>query len=117
MKGFTRIKQIIAIPDGFTVLSAVTDYDGNNENMDDLIKEGWSYVIALVDGGECADDYVALYEIDPGGWGEICNSAHLIRRRTCPNCNSEMTPVLIPYTDEALKYTCTRCLESINTGK
>ena len=91
MKDKLIIKQILPIPNGCTVLTPIEGTAGKVE-MVDLTREGWSYVIALVDGGEWDDDYISLYEIDTNGDGELCNSARIVPIRTCLRCGQEMTP-------------------------
>ena len=92
MRDPVRIKQILPITDGFTVLSTVDDGKGKTV-FEDATKEGWHYLFALVDGGEWDDDYVAVYEMDSIGCGEIDGSAfRIVPKCTCPKCGGEMTP-------------------------
>ena len=92
MRERLRIKQIAAIPDGYTVLSQVEDENGKT-NMEDSTKDGWHYLFALVDGGEWDDDYVAIYEMDATGCGEIDGGGYrIVPKRKCPSCGLEMTP-------------------------
>ena len=92
MRDHVRIKQILPITDGCTVLSLVED-DVGNRCFEDLSKEGWHYLFALVDGGEWDDDYVAIYEMDSIGCGEIDSSSfRIVPKCTCPKCGGEMTP-------------------------
>jgi len=105
MKDPVRIKQILPITDGFTVLS-LTEDDRGNHCFEDLTKEGWHYLFALVDGGEWDDDYVAIYEMDSIGCGEIDGSAfRIVPKCTCPKCGGEMTPRWYENTSKP-SYTC-----------
>ena len=86
MRDPLRIKQLLPITDGFTVLSAVTDENGKTA-FEDLTKEGWHYLFALVDGGEWDDDYVSIYEMDPIGCGEIDGAPYrIVSNHVCPRC-------------------------------
>ena len=101
-----RIKQIIPVPEGFTVLSKVME-DDSREAIIDLTKEGWSYFVALVDGGQWEDDYVALYETEPSGWGQIASKdVWIVPKRNCSKCGQEMTPHLDFKLKIPLWYSC-----------
>ncbi len=92
MDEHVRIKQILPITEGFAVLTLGEDENGFH-CFHDSAKDGWHYLFALVDGGEGNDDYVAVYEMDAVGYGEIDGCAYrIVPRRTCPKCDSEMTP-------------------------
>lgn len=108
-----RIKQILPIPSGFTVLTRVVDENGKKD-MEDLTLSGWHYLFVLVDGGECQDDHVALYEMDPNGYEEIApDGCRIVPKRKCFNCGSEMTPKWNEEAQDPLSFTCscgaTRC--------
>jgi hypothetical protein len=106
MREALRIKQIAAIPDGFTVLSQVKDENGK-KHMEDLMQSGWHYMFALIDGGEWDDDYVALYELDPVGCGDIDSGvSRIVPKQKCPNCGMEMTPHWDEKARDPLSYTC-----------
>ena len=91
MRDQIRIKQIMPIPDGYTVLSPVHS-EGGKVEICSLETQGWHYMFVLVDGGEWDDDYVSLYEMDAFGCGELCSGVRIVPRRKCPDCGREMTP-------------------------
>ncbi len=100
------IKQIMPIADGFTVLSSVEDENGKT-SMEDFTKDGWHYLFALVDGGEWDDDYVAIYEMDETGCGEIDGGVYrIVPKCKCPNCGLEMSPHWNYCSEKHLSYTC-----------
>lgn len=107
MRDPIRIKQILPITDGFTVLSHIDDGHGKTV-FEDATKEGWHYLLALVDGGEWDDDYVAIYEMDAFGCGEIDASAfRIVPKCVCPNCGLEMTASWDVNASIHPTYTCT----------
>ena len=90
MRDPVRIKQLLPITDGYCVLTPVADGHGKTA-YEDMTKAGWHYLFALVDGGEWDDDYVAVYEMDAVGCGEIDGSVfRIVPKRKCPYCGSEM---------------------------
>ena len=92
MDDYVSIKQILPIPEGFTVLTLGEDENGHYCFHDSSI-EGWHYLFALIDGGRDADDYVAAYEMDAEGYGEIDGCAHrIVPNRACPKCDRDMRP-------------------------
>lgn len=94
MRDPIRIKQILPITEGFTVLSLVEDEEGNRR-FEDSTRECWHYLFALVDGGEFDDDHVAVYEMDSIGCGEIDSDAfRIVPKRICRKCGGEMMPSL-----------------------
>ncbi len=114
MRDPVHIKQILPITDGFCVLSPVDDGKGKTV-FEDATKEGWHYMFALVDGGEWDDDYVAIYEMDSIGCGEIdVGQFRIVPKCTCPKCGCEMTP----HWDENATMPSYRCsCGAINTNE
>lgn len=103
MKEQLRIKQIMPIPNRYTILTPVIDELGNTV-MEDLSKEGWPQVLALVDGGEWNDDYVAAYQIDLFGCGDIQDQFAMVEIRHCPECGKRMAIHMQPNDGKSLEY-------------
>lgn len=92
MDEHVRIKQILPITEGFAVLTLGEDENGHH-CFHDSAKDGWHYLFALVDGGKDADDYVAVYEMDATGDGDIDGCAYrIVPKRICPKCGRDTTP-------------------------
>ena len=90
------IKAIYPIPTGYEVLSYVDD------TYCDLTIEGYTHMLALIDGGEEMDDYVTVYNIDQYGIGDIDESCRLVEMLSCPSCGERMLPnIYETYTEQS----------------
>ena len=106
-KGKLRIKQIMPIPDGLTVMIPVLEAD-RSTGMEEATQTQWTHLLALVDGEGEQDDGVVLYEMSADGTGNIAEDGTcLVREKKCRYCGQRMTPHKLPF-DDRIRYTC-RC--------
>ena len=85
-----KIKQLIPISNEYAVL-ATDDHDYKrtcyDRKLDDL-----AYFWALLDSGDDCVDEVALLEVSPDGYQEICERSLVVERLICPICGQKMFP-------------------------
>jgi hypothetical protein len=105
MKDILRIKQIMPIPNRYTLLTPIEDETGK-QIMYDLAKDGWPQVLALVDGGDWHDDYVAAYQMDLTGIGDLADQFAMVEIRHCPECGKRMEIHMQPNDGASLEYHC-----------
>lgn len=112
-KAPVRIRRIMPLPAGYTVLTPIADADGKMI-LRDTHGSTLAYCLALVDGGAERDDFVSLYEMSPDG-RKVDDESVLVPERRCGQCGRRMVPAIDAPLEFTVSYSCV-CGKTEKTG-